>query len=171
MIRINDYFLEVIEPRMLQQYRDAPNFSAIVRAGCVQSDAEETVLWAVIASRDVDQAIGESLDMIGSVLGLTRDGRSDGDFRDFIKATPSRRSEGTPEDLIRFAKDVLGAATVAYTPKYPAGCALLADITLDQGVLNTIAPAGVMVANGTRMVDTQGNPLVDTNGNRIYCIS
>lgn len=84
----------------------------------------EDTLQAIIAQRDVNQAVGAQLDLLGKLVGQSRAGLTDPDYRRYIRARiATNRSDGVVEDLIRVATLVLNAT--AYIKVAYAGTATI----------------------------------------------
>lgn len=58
--------------RITDEYSDQPNFVAFVTATLSQSADIETAGQAILASADIDVAVGAQLDLIGRIVGLNR---------------------------------------------------------------------------------------------------
>ena len=99
-------------------------------------------------STDINTATGYQLDIIGNLLGTTREGRLDEDYRTVIQNMIAvNTGSGTPNDVIGFLKTLTKANKVRYWEHYPASIILETDgeslpLNLVPIVDNT-APAGV----------------------------
>lgn len=78
---------------------------------CLSGPAQdiEDTLQAMLAQKFVDNAEGAQLDLIGKLVGQSRLGMVDADYRRLVRARISvNRSKGTTEDVITVADLVLG---------------------------------------------------------------
>jgi hypothetical protein len=76
--------------------------------------------WDVLASKDIDRAFGQSIDLIGRIVGEARDGRADPGFRVRVKAREViNRSQGRTNDVLTMLR-LLDPATFTITDTPPA---------------------------------------------------
>lgn len=97
----------------------------------------EDALWELYAERWLDVAVGAQLDVLGRIVGQSRNGYGDSDYRAHITARIiANRSSGTAEELLSLLRTVVpGPTTLALTDAYPAGFVLLAGVTNFSGDL------------------------------------
>jgi len=166
------YFADVLEPRMMQQFRDDPMHQEFLKAFGAQVDSFFSACSQVRDSLNIDKATGVSLEYIADRVGLARqDSETDANLRIRIKNANKLRADGTTERIIKILKETHGATNVKWQPEYPAGQVLFWDGTLgvpSQATLEKIASAGVRIARGFGLIDGGGNYIVDGNGNYIY---
>lgn len=87
--------------RLLSQYRDKPKLAALVGALSDAVQALEVSLFDVLEQTALGVATGAWLDRLGAIVGESRSGASDADFRQYILARiKANRSHGTFEDVI-----------------------------------------------------------------------
>ena len=101
-------------------------------------------------STNIATSYGYQLDIIGKLIGTTRGGRSDKQYRDAIYFQISLNTgNGTPEDSIQYLSYVTEATKVGYWEHYPASVILETNGTnIPSNIPNTldnITPAGVSV--------------------------
>lgn len=136
--------------RLVSQYRDVLSVRAIaaLMASPLQPLEDAAfVLWG----ETVDNAEGESLDVLGRLVGQAREGRDDAAFRLWIKVRAKiNRSCGTPEEILAIFRALTsGSVPLVLEEVYPAEFRLRlgATATLDpvQGsaILQRAKPAGV----------------------------
>lgn len=109
--------------RFIQQYKNQPNLTALLRSylGLVQ-DLEDAA-WEVARVRNIKDGFGIILDYIGKIVGRRREGLIDSDYR-IALYTQIRinRTKGRPEDVIDVTRLSLpDDAAFSYTEDYPAG--------------------------------------------------
>jgi hypothetical protein len=64
----------------------------------------EQVMMAVLTQRNIDTAVGAQLDIVGKVVGQSRQGLDDDTYRRYCRArVVANRSSGVTEDLIKVA--------------------------------------------------------------------
>ena len=71
MISIINYTTKAIK-RLIQQYRDKPKFNALISLYAGISQEIEDTAFDLLLLRDVDTAIGSQLDVIGRIVGQSR---------------------------------------------------------------------------------------------------
>lgn len=96
--------------RITQQYREKAKFAAHISALLAAMDEIEQALQDIKSIRDIDEAEGEQLDIIGEIVGASRiisstisgsNVLSDEDYRIVIRARIIRNhSKGHPEDIL-----------------------------------------------------------------------
>lgn len=76
----------------------------------------ENTLQDMLSQKNVDNAVGAQLDLLGKVVGQARGGRTDADYRRFIRAKVKvNKSNGIYDDILQVSVLVLN--NVAYTLK------------------------------------------------------
>lgn len=99
-----------VKELVLEQYKGSPNYIATIKA-IVDETAQplEDLADALKNMLDVDVAEGGWLDIVGRLVGITRNtDESDEDFRKRIKAAAVENSAGTPDFVINVAKELSG---------------------------------------------------------------
>lgn len=100
--------------RLLAQFENAERLHAFVRALVRPLQELEQVALEVIGSFDVETAVGAQLDVVGGVVGMPRDARSDVAYRAYIKAKIlANGSDGSVETILRVARTLLGQSGVS----------------------------------------------------------
>jgi hypothetical protein len=95
----------------LQQFKGKAKLAALLASYVDQVQQLEAVLFDVLASRAIDAAEGDQLDLLGDLVGQDREGRSDSDYRIWIKARIRvNLSSGTGNDIIATVGAILGTA-------------------------------------------------------------
>lgn len=99
-------------------------------------------------STDLEAAFGYQLDLIGNLLGVSRLGMGDNDYRDAIRFGISiNTGSGTPEDVIGFLQTITKATKIRYWEHYPACTVLETNGTnIPKAIpttLDNVTPAGV----------------------------
>lgn len=142
--KITDYYQRVVKTYILEQFKDSENINAILSLVSRQVDDLETATFELQFLYDVDNQEGVQLDMLGELLNVSRNDRTDVDYRIAIKASFGILNSGTPEDVCRSVKALTGSSYVEYVPEYPAAFWTLFDGSgMTQSQLDSLAPAGV----------------------------
>ncbi|AFC32127.1 hypothetical protein PM3016_5427 [Paenibacillus mucilaginosus 3016] len=96
-------FWEQMRKRLTDVFKKNPesNISKFLRLAAEPMDEIEAVLWQIHAWRDLDQAEGTTLDLIGSNVGQPRGVVSDPIYRALIRSKIARNlSTGTLDSII-----------------------------------------------------------------------
>lgn len=113
----------------------------------------ELVLDDLRNFRDLDNAEGQQLDGLGEILNEFREGATDTDYRKTLKLKVIiNASNGEPEGVIQFVKEITNSTKVIYQEAFPAGVCIIADgdqtlaqfPTIKQQLIQVL-PAGVLV--------------------------
>lgn len=129
-------------------YRNTTVITGLVRVFSRRWNLVEAILWDVINSRNLDDASGHELDVLGEFVKEPRSGRSDLAYRVLIRLKIfTLRTNGRAEDVIKFGM-LTGATEQTYREMYPAALNLaLYQINGARDVarlLATVRPAGVL---------------------------
>ena len=141
------------EGRLLQQYKNKPNLSALLDSLVGPIQSLEDAARDLSINRGVNSAVGVQLDRLGDIVGLTRNHLSDDVYRLRIKVRIIQNlSQGEPDRLLQVFQFLVGATNVHYEEHYPAGSALVANAPIPAGQetffyenIQNIAPAGARV--------------------------
>jgi hypothetical protein len=97
--------------RAIERWRTKPAFIAWLRCYAEEAQELEEALWDAMVLRFPDYAFGSTLDMLGRIVGVGRDGRGDARYRARIKAQIRiNQSFGTATDVIAVLRLIDGAA-------------------------------------------------------------
>lgn len=130
------------------QLAEQPTAAAILRAILGEVQALEDALYALLTERGLDGATDAALDQLGELVGESRYGATDVDYRRRIRLRIHRNtSRGEPERLIRVLKELTDSASVYYVEPAPGVASLTfdgQDLPADlRAAMEDIAPAGV----------------------------
>lgn len=171
--RITNYD-EVTLPLIVRQYFNSDRLRGIIESMNDRADELEQALFEIRDEFWIDTATGAQLDVIGSILGESRLGRNDTDYRAAIKAKAAQIVSGESEGIISVLKSLFGATFVDYMPEYPtvpAQYRLLTDAVVTLAELEVFTVAGVLGLISYPIVDQAGNNLVDFDGNKILAVT
>lgn len=114
---------DVAESRLLEQFKNdaSPNLVKMLRVFIDKVQEKEDMLWELFDERLLSNAIGETLNIYGRIVGQPRNGADDTTYRVRIRARIAiNRSSGTINDLLTIAA-LLTSNDLKFEPKYPAG--------------------------------------------------
>ena len=153
-----------VKDKMIQMLSDRfdkgsdSNVSRFIGIVAEQIDRLNDTLRTIESWRDIDEAKGTTLDLIGINLGEARDGRSDAQYRDYLKtAVKATISKGDMESVISMGKvlyqdDIVNIIETWSSERYdnePAGLVMQIEntktggIELDYQILKRVMAAGV----------------------------
>lgn len=119
-----DWACELAQARLLHWHPQAGNLRKWVCAFAEEIGANLDTLLAVLGAFNLEFAIGEQLDAIGSIVGLPRSGAVDSRYRTFIgiqiKLILSARRDGgnwtgTVNNLLAICREFVGPTATAIT--------------------------------------------------------
>jgi len=132
--------------RVAEQYKADSGFAAILAAYGAQVQEIEDALYDIHVGYDLDNAVGDQLDILGKVVAQARDGATDAEYRPRIRARiRALLSSGSTEDLLAVLAALLGTEALgAFTHHYegPQGQRLLVNSTL---TADLAAVAGALI--------------------------
>lgn len=109
---ISTEHVETALDRILYQFKDKPKFEAFITAFVQQFQDIEDVIGQLLTDRQIDTATGENLNILGRIVGEERQGRTDADYRVWIKARIQiNKSSGTSEEIINVLALITGFQT------------------------------------------------------------
>lgn len=137
----------------LAQDRCRPKLRALLEAVGEAVQIQEDQFFDLIVSRGLDIATGVSLEQWGRIVGESRGGLGNDDYRRIIEARIlANLSQGTADELVAIFQVLTAPSTVRYFPHYPAGFRLqtlrgepLGDLLARRigRLMRSIKPAGV----------------------------
>lgn len=116
--------------RLLQQYKGRPRIAGMYTAFVDQIQDLEDAIYALDAGRQLwngtsSPAIGEQLDQIGTIVGISRNGLSDAEYLLFIFGKISENfSDTTIATILTVVGYLFQAEEVLLQEIYPAGVAI-----------------------------------------------
>lgn len=129
--KINDYD-DVARKRMLQQFKTAcaPLLDNLLQSFVGEVQEIEDVLFQLLIERTVDEAVGDQLDIIGAIVGIDREGRTNTDYRPAILVQIQVNNTGGQEASITALLDSLvSPTTIDILETFPAGLDIAIDAT------------------------------------------
>lgn len=151
--------------KLLDQFQDKAYLEAVLRAFIFQVQRLEDCAWEVILLRNIDTGEGVQLDAIGRIVGRSRLGLDDPDYRIALRAQIRiNRSSGRPEDLIDVTRLSIPAG-FTFTYDEP-GTAVIAVEIVEEVTFNILVLIGNLIrakAGGVRLfLDYTSSPREDT---------
>lgn len=113
------------EDLTLEQFKERPRFLAWLRSYLAGAQEAEDAVYEVILARLIDNAVGEQLRVLGTIVGEPPKGRADAIYRLFILARiKANRSRS-------FAGDILAVLEILTTVAYSLDEVAPANLAID----------------------------------------
>ena len=146
---------------ILEQYKDSSKLLGTIHAIEAQLDTVEAMLWELADIFSIDRSIGVQLDIIGDLLGISRDsGEVDATYRARLLSGSGSTLIPSAPGIRDFVQGLTTAAWVGIYPQWPAGYWVVISANNAQEVteaeLETVSGSGVQPYNGTWLVDKDG---------------
>jgi hypothetical protein len=141
-------YITIAQGRLTNQFSEKPLIKALAGAMVSPLTDNEAVADQLKNERWIDTAIGKQLDGCGYIVGESRQGRTDDEYR---KAILFRifvnTSNATPEDLMHGLRFITEPDDVQYMEQFPATAILFTDGPKTpsdiQSVMQDLAPAAI----------------------------
>jgi len=127
MVQIPDFSIYNKPPYLLAQF-EGTNLVDILEAGDIQFNALEAAFWTLRNDMYLQTAMGIQLDVLGTILGLARNGKDDISYRTLLQVKALiNTSAGTPETVIEVIRKIYNSTIIEYEHIYPAKVQIYAD--------------------------------------------
>jgi hypothetical protein len=151
--------------KLVEQFKDKVNIEKLLRIILDELDEIEVALTDIQVYKQIDQAYGYQLDQIGSIVGRTRDGYNDADYRSRLKLQIGiNNSEGEADRILSVWKTLTNSTIVSMTESFPAALTLFAQTSTTNpsivGEIERVSSAGVDL----NYVISAGNPFTFFGG-------
>ncbi len=139
--------VETGQSRLLSQWQDKPNMSGLVKSIMQSVQEVEDTIHQIIDNMNIFDATGEQLDVIGTLIGLERNGMDDDSYRaELFKQISINRSDGTTEIIISLMEAATQTTNSDFWEHYPASIFFLIRggyFAKLKEILEAISQAGV----------------------------
>ena len=159
MEQITDYEARALD-RLAFQFKNKPKIAAILNAISAEVQTLENEIFNVLTKRSIDTGEGVQLDQIGKIVGQSRGGRTDDEYRVALRARIRiNLATGTPDEIIAAMKFIIPSDLVRLTEIFPAAFLVefTGTLTSEPDVLaafRAVKPAGVLGI----LMQVVGNP-------------
>ena len=138
---------EIAKGLLLAQFSDSPVITGVVESWAEAIQQIEDAIIAFTEKNGVSNATGDTLDIIGSWMGVERQGRLDTAYRTAILGRAnSEGMDGTTEKLLEGLRVLTGSNLVSFFEVYPATLYPIIGQGWVNGIIGEIQrmrPAGV----------------------------
>ena len=131
----------IARSRLTDAGRRNEHLAALVDALAEHIQEVEDAYWQLFEERRLAVAAGAQLDVLGSIVGQSRNGHVDADYRTHIQARIlANASSGTAEELLELVRAlVAGSTTLTLADAPPGAFVLHAGVTnLNSGLVDII---------------------------------
>lgn len=140
--------------RLVTQWNEKVVVQGLIKSYMENIQTVEDIYQQLLDERSVFTAIGDQLDVIGSIVGEDRNGKADEPYREAIlNRIAINTANGTPEKVIEIIRLITDSNSVKLIEHYPANIHVHTTTGATNAnaiTLNNITPAGV---NGRLMFD------------------
>lgn len=166
--KVNDYS-KFNKPPWLIEFFKGSNIIGILEAGDKQFNDLENSAYDFFTKIWLEDAEGEQLDVLGVIVGINRNGRSDIDYKTALQMKIEINvSSGQPERLIQAVRLLYGKEEIKYNPNYPAKVRIYVEdqeYTLEEAqILLLIIPVGVGLILSEELTTETGEFLTTESG-------
>lgn len=145
--------------RLVQQFKGKVNIEKLLTVFLSELDEVEQTLIDIQIYKAIDSAFGFQLDQIGAIIGRTRDGYFDSDYRSRLKLQIGiNTSEGDADKILTVWKSLTSSEIVSISENFPAEITLTAQTSaVDPTIIDEmhrVVSAGV----GLNFIISDGNP-------------
>lgn len=175
--KITDHWIETVSGYILEQYKDASNWKAILKSVIDKYSEIEDEIWKLAPILDFkcrvkgERPTGALLDFIAGIMNVEREvGESDADFYARFVSDIGSDDAGTPDNVIYNASILSGdahpqymdeaqATFFVYTGPRPDGNCGIAQggAQLSRSQVRNMAPAGVLGLPGAAINANAGS--------------
>lgn len=126
--------------KVISQFKGLPEFEKLLSVLLAPLQDLESFVNDVWTKVNLENASGEVLDLIGRIVGRSRGGFSDSDFRDLLTIQIGvNTSKGNSQPLAAIIKEVTDSTYVELQESYPAAVTAVIDGTnLESGLLSLL---------------------------------
>lgn len=146
--------------RLISQWTDKPVMRGLVQSFMQSVQGLEDDLMALLNERNIYDAIGEQLDVIGLIVGVERLGRTDEEYRnELLKQIAINNSDGSTENVISVMESITGTDSVSLWEHFPASYFLIIHGGYFSGIADTLDAVSSAGVKATLLFD-EGDSLV-----------
>ncbi len=127
IVKITDHIIAA-KKRLLEQYKGKARMEALIEALVTPVQPLEDAFFQLLEERYLETSVGFQLDRLGDIVGISRDGLNDDQYRLRIRARIFVNvSNGEPETLILVYKLLTLSNLVILEELFPAAAGLMCD--------------------------------------------
>lgn len=134
--------------------KNKPNTASLVTAYVAEVQALEDALWQLLTQRDLNSAVGAQLDGLGDILGFSRGGLNDTDYRLQLRAKILLDIiSGGINEIIALLQDLIPGAAITIVQSFPAAFTALTSIApSDPTTVGNLLRSGTAAGVGSQLI-------------------
>ena len=180
LAKITDHWTETVADYILEQYRGASNWKAILKSVIDEFSYVEEQIWKLAPILDFrcrvkgETPTGALLDFIAGIMNVEREaGESDSDFYARFVSDIEIDNAGTPDNVIYAAKMLSGDAHPHYMDEATATFFVYTPggRQLKKKEVQKMAPCGVLGLPGAAIRFADGSVMGDYDGRKILAVA
>lgn len=124
------------QSRLLSQYQGATRLVAVLASLTANVQPLEDAIFSLSLGRQLDQAVGAQLDVIGLLVGYARNGSTDAAYRVLLRGVIAQENSDTTLPTIEAVAGLLyqASAVFVHTGTSPAHARVLAPAQITLGI-------------------------------------
>ena len=180
LARIRDHWTETVADYILEQYKESPNWKAILKSVIDKFTGIEDNIWKLAPILDFkcrvkkERPTGALLDFVAGIVNLEREaGESDETFYARFINRIEDDTAGTPDNIIVTASDISGDPRPMYIDEAPATFFVYTPNgnQMKRADVKKLAPCGVLGLPGAAIKLGNGNLLGCANGKLLLTVA
>lgn len=154
--------------RLPSVWDSSPKVKGLLLSYLREIQEVEDTLFDLLEDRSISTAVGVQLDVLGDLLNEPRGGRTDEEYREYLKALPLvYRSGGTANELLQILKQFSAANDVRLWEHGPGNIHFYTDGHIDDALMDVMTQARSAGVRYAIIQDTEQNSLILTNESTI----
>lgn len=128
-ITLNTQHVPIGLGRLIMQFKGKPRMEALLAAFLWEGQKVENALYSLLTRKlDDPNLAGESMDVIGRIVGQARQGQSDADYLPYLRARiKTNLSDGRLETILSILVFLIGTSTPIVVREYTKALELEVD--------------------------------------------
>lgn len=119
---------QLVSDEQLAQFDEKTVLKAVTEVVADEVQEIHDALYQLLTEKNIDNAVGAQLDVIGRIIGRTRGGYGDVDYRSLLKLQIGINvSTGAPSALVPLIKEITGSTEVDLFEDFPAACSAVVN--------------------------------------------
>lgn len=180
LAKITDHWTETVSDYILEQYKEASNWKAILKSVIDKYSYLEGEIWKLAPILDFkcrvkgDRPTGALLDFIAGIMNVERKlGESDADFYSRFVLEIGSDNAGTPDNVIYNASILSGDPAPQYMDEAPATFFVYTPggRQLKKKEVQKMAPSGVLGLPGAAIRFADGSVMGDYYGRKFLAVA
>lgn len=136
--------------RLITQWKDKPNVVGLLTSYLENVQEVQDTYQQLNDERGLETAIGAQLDVLGIIIGESRVGRNDTDYRVALKTRIAiNTSDGTEPKITEALKILTGVSNFSVRDSYPAAIRVVFGVGLEESELQAIFDALDQIVSAT----------------------